>query len=364
MVEPVISRPSSAVGAELLEAVDRPVYAVRRATTVALSFEPSAGDVIGWVPAIEPHRLGDPSFLEDHGVRRAYIGGALAAGIGSVEYVVALGQADMIGAFGAGGLDVETIDRALAQIETRLGGRYPFISNLLHNPQHPADEMSVADLYVRRSVRRVSASGYMGLTAPIVMYRAAGLKRRDDGRVVADHHVFAKISRPEIARDFMGPAPTGLLADLVAQGKLTPLQAELARQVPVAEDITAEGDSGGHTDRRPAVPLLSSICELRNRVVAEHGYDRPIRVGAAGGIATPSTVAATFAAGAAYVLTGSVNQACVEAGTSDLVKQMLAEVDVGGIAMAPAADMFELGVEVQVMKHRTLFAARARKDLP
>ena len=131
--------------------------------------------------------------------------------------------------------------------------------------------------------------------------------------------------------------------------------------MPVAEDVTCEGDSGGHTDRRPSIPLLSTIVSLRNRIQAEEHYLDPVRVGSAGGIGTPAAVAAALIAGADFVMTGSVNQACVEARTSVLVKEMLARVDVGGIEMAPAADMFELGVNVQVMKQGTLFAPRARR---
>ena len=65
--------------------------------------------------------------------------------------------------------------------------------------------------------------------------------------------------------------------------------------------------------------------------------------------------------GAAYVVTGSVNQSCVEAGTSDAVRRMLAQAQQADIAMAPAADMFEMGVKVQVLKRGTLFAMRASK---
>ena len=65
--------------------------------------------------------------------------------------------------------------------------------------------------------------------------------------------------------------------------------------------------------------------------------------------------------GAAYLVTGSVNQSCVEAGTSDAVRRMLAQAQQADIAMAPAADMFEMGVKVQVLKRGTLFAMRAAK---
>jgi PfaD family protein len=100
---------------------------------------------------------------------------------------------------------------------------------------------------------------------------------------------------------------------------------------------------------------------LRDRLQAQYGYDRPLRVGAAGGISTPWSAAAALAMGASYLVTGSVNQSCVEAGTSPQVRQMLAQAQQADIAMAPAADMFEMGVKVQVLKRGTMFAMRAAK---
>src|SRR5262249_50155349 len=82
---------------------------------------------------------------------------------------------------------------------------------------------------------------------------------------------------------------------------------------------------------------------------------------AAGGLSTPSSLAAAFAMGAAYVLTGSVNQACVESGSSEIVRKMLAQAEQADTAMAPAADMFEMGVKVQVLKRGTMFPMRAAK---
>jgi PfaD family protein len=40
---------------------------------------------------------------------------------------------------------------------------------------------------------------------------------------------------------------------------------------------------------------------------------------------------------------------------------MLAQAEVADVMMAPAADMFELGVKVQVLKRGSMFATRARK---
>ena len=63
--------------------------------------------------------------------------------------------------------------------------------------------------------------------------------------------------------------------------------------------------------------------------------------------------------GAAWILTGSINQACRESGTSDVVRTMLAETEQADVIMAPAADMFEMGVDVQVLKRGTMFSMRA-----
>jgi PfaD family protein len=65
--------------------------------------------------------------------------------------------------------------------------------------------------------------------------------------------------------------------------------------------------------------------------------------------------------GAAYVVTGSINQACVESGSSEPVRQMLAQAEQADVMMAPAADMFEMGVKLQVLKRGTMFPMRAGK---
>jgi len=207
----------------------------------------------------------------------------------------------------------------------------------------------------------VSASAFMALTPAVVRCAVSGLQADAGGAVVRRTRVFAKVSRPEVAAQFMAPPPGEILRTLLDRGQITAREAELAARIPVAEDITVESDSGGHTDNRPLMALLPSILALRDDVIREHGYDRPIRIGAAGGLGTPEGVAGAFALGAAYVVTGSVNQACVEAGISGAAKKMLAQADVADVIMAPAADMFEQGVRLQVLRRGTMFAPRAAR---
>ena len=162
----------------------------------------------------------------------------------------------------------------------------------------------------------MEASAFLDLTLPVVRYRVTGIHRDSQGKIVTPNRVIAKVSRVEVARKFLAPPPERLLRELLQRGEISPEQAGWAARIPLAEDVTAEADSGGHTDNRPAIILLPTMLALRDRLQAQYAYDRPLRVGAAGGIATPWSAAAAFAMGASYLVTGSVNQACVESGTS------------------------------------------------
>ncbi len=321
---------------------------------------PTAPECVAWLPPLPPDRLGDAGFRDAHGVRFSYLAGAMANGIASARLVVTLGKAGLLGSFGAAGLSVARVDAAITEIGDALGlGGACF--NLIHSPNEPAHEMAVADLYLNRRVTRVEASAYLDLTPAVVRYRLAGLSRGADGGVTVGNRIIAKVSRTEVATRFLSPAPDRLVAPLVATGHVTAEQAELAKRVPLCDDLTAEADSGGHTDNRPAITLLPTLLALRDRLGQQFGFAGAVRVGLAGGIATPAAVAAAFSMGAAYVVTGSVNQACVESGSSDPVRKMLAEAGQADVAMAPAADMFEMGVKVQVLKRGTMFAMRAAK---
>lgn len=357
--------------ARAVREVRKPLYVVRERTSgrVGVAHEgqvESAANgkpayaLLASLPASYPEWLGDRSFLEAHRVRFPYVAGAMANGIATAEMVVAMAKAGMLGFFGAAGLLPDRVERALDTIERAVGGA-SFGANLIASPNEPALEEKVADLYLARGVARVSASAYVDLTPALVRFAASGLEERPNGSVARIRHVFAKVSRPEVARRFMAPAPKAILDVLVVRGKLTQREAELAARVPIAEDVTVEADSGGHTDNQALSAIFPVVARLRDRMLDEHRYARTIRLGAAGGLGTPSSIAGAFALGASYVLTGSVNQSALEAGLSPEGKRLLAEAGTGDVVMAPAADMFEQGVKVQVLRRGTMFGARASR---
>ena len=305
-------------------------------------------------------RLGDVAFCRDHGLRFPYISGSMANGIGSSDIAEAMGRAGMLGFFGAAGLSLADVEKTIDRLQESLGD-LPYGFNLIHTPSEPRVERDIVELYLRRQVRRIEASAFLDLTLPLLRYRLHGIEKRADGGVYTPNRIVGKASRIEVASKFFAPPPEAIVAELIRSGDLTPEQAEWAKEVPVVQDLTAEADSGGHTDNRPALTLLPTFLQLRDRQMLRYRFRQPLRVGAAGGIATPQAAAAAFSLGAAYVVVGSVHQACRESGSSDLVRAMLAEAEQADITMAPAPDMFEMGVKVQVLKRGTLFAMRGAK---
>lgn len=318
--------------------------------------------IIASLPPLYPEWLGDRGFCEVHGLRFPYVAGAMANGIATSDIVIEMARGGMLGFFGSAGLSPKEVHAGLDRIQSALSGQ-SYGANLIHSPNEPDLEAHVAQLFLERGVTRVSASAYMALTEPLVHYAFSGV-REEDGRITRKNYVFAKISRPEVAQKMMSPPPKAMLDSLVQKGLLTSDEARLAARLPVAEDITVESDSGGHTDNQALGAVFPVVAQLRAELSARFGYaalGRQIRVGAAGGLGTPASIAAAFGYGADYVVTGSVNQSAVESGLSDEGKKLLAQATMADVMMAPAADMFEMGVKVQVLKRGTMFASRAHR---
>ncbi|MFK5926026.1 MAG: PfaD family polyunsaturated fatty acid/polyketide biosynthesis protein [Desulfuromusa sp.] len=318
----------------------------------------SAQRFAGMVLPCPLENLGEPQFCFDHRIHYPYVGGSMAKGISSVAMVQKFGQAGMLSFFGAAGLSLEIVESAIDSLEP---GDFSFGFNLIHSPAEPELEKALVELYLRRKVRLIEASAFLSLTLPIIRYRTHGIYRNIKGEVITPNRVIAKISREEVAARFFAPPPDKFLRQLVESGDLTVEQAAMAAEIPVAQDVTVEADSGGHTDNRPALSLFPTILAQKEQFQKKYGYLRALRVGLGGGISTPASAAAAFSMGAAYLVTGSVNQACVESGTCDDVRRLLAETRQADITMAPSGDMFEMGVKVQVVKRGTMFSIRAHK---
>jgi trans-AT polyketide synthase/acyltransferase/oxidoreductase domain-containing protein len=305
--------------------------------------------------------LGSKEFRDTYGIKYSYVAGAMYRGIASKELVVKMGKSRMLAYLGTGGMELKEISRNIDEIQQALGDNPVYGMNLLHNMSEPALEMKTVELYHKKGVHNIEASGYIQITEPLVYYLASGLEKGISEKINIKNRILAKVSRPEVAEAFMSPAPDKILNKLLANNKITKEQFELAKTIPMSFDICIEADSGGHTDKGVAMVLFPSIQRLRDDLCAKYRYVTQIRLGLAGGIGTPQSAASAFVMGADFILTGSINQCTIEAGISNTVKDLLEKINVQDTEYAPAGDMFEIGAKVQVLKKGVLFPARANK---
>ncbi|MCP4673432.1 MAG: PfaD family polyunsaturated fatty acid/polyketide biosynthesis protein [Desulfobacula sp.] len=351
--------------------VKKPFFAIKNSDI--LNFLPKDNDfflknfnqdsfskIKAFVPAVTPQSLGDDNFKKRHSIKYPYIAGAMANGITSAAIVKTMAENGMIGFLGAGGLSLEKIEENIIDLKNSLPGK-PFGFNLIHSLGDHDHEMATVELYLKHNIRLISAAAFMRMTPALVYYRIKGIHKNNEGSIVTPNNIIAKVSRVEIASQFFSPPPVKLVNILLEKGLISKDEADLSQSIPMAQDLTAEADSGGHTDNRPALTLLPTMLALKNEFMEKFKFQEPLCVGLAGGVATPQSAAAAFLMGAAYILTGSINQSCVEAGICEDVKKMLCQAQQADVAMAPAADMFEIGARVQVLKRGTMFPIRAEK---
>ena len=315
----------------------------------------------GFRKDVTAHDLGNPDFKKEYGLDYAYVAGGMFRAIASKELVVAMGRAGMMGFFGTGGLPLDEIERDIKWIQNRLTDDQPYGMNLLSNLNNPPMEEETVALYLKYGIPFVEAAAYIRMSPPLVRYRLSGLRRNEEGAVVCDHHIMAKCSRPEVAEQFMSPAPEKIVHKLFEDGKITHEQVEMGREVPMSNEICVEADSGGHTDMGIPTVLLPGMLILKRRIEEKYKYKRPIFMGLAGGIGSPQAALAAFIMGADFILTGSINQCSVESGTSDTVKDMLQDMNIQDTDYAPAGDMFEMGAKIQVLKRGVFFPGRSNR---
>ena len=356
---------------ELLKTVNKPFFAVQNGNEIEFITkdnifftngfnQDSFSQIKAFVPAVTPENLGDDQFKKRHSLKYPYIAGAMANGITSATIVKTMAENGMMGFLGAGGLSLKKIEENIVDLQNTLKDK-PFGFNLIHSLGDHAHEMATVELYLKYRIRVISAAAFMRMTPALVYYRIKGIYKDVKGQIVAPNNIIAKVSRIEIASQFFSPPPVKLVNILLEKNLISKEEAELSQYIPMAQDLTAEADSGGHTDNRPALALLPTMLALKNEFMEKYKFHKPLCVGLAGGIATPQSAAAAFSMGAAYILTGSINQSCIEAGICEDVKKMLCQAQQADVAMAPAADMFEIGARVQVLKRGTMFPVRAEK---
>ncbi|TNC79264.1 MAG: [acyl-carrier-protein] S-malonyltransferase [Oleiphilus sp.] len=305
--------------------------------------------------------LGNIGFRKDYRLRQAYIAGSMHQGISSKELVEAMAKAGYLAFLGTTGMRLTEVEGDISYLRSKLTNNEPFGANFSFDYNNPKMEMALARTLISSGVEYIEVSGFMHATPALVYLRAKSLYLDSNGQVKSRIKLLSKVTRPEVAKVFLSPAPQYVLKKLLDQKLIDIDEAKWVQQMPLADDLCVEADSGGYTDMGSASSLLPSIKRLRNELSENYNFPEEIRVGLAGGIGTPESAAMAFMLGADFVVTGSINQCTVEAAVSDDVKDLLQGVGVQDTQYIYSGEMFELGAKVQVVKKGLLFPARANK---
>ncbi len=143
---------------EVLLNLEQPVFVVRHQGRIGitnqgcLAASAKEGDGIDLLSSLAPlpaSRFGSPEFISTYGLKSAYMAGAMANGIASVDMVAQLGRAGYLGSFGAAGMAPEKNEVLIQEIKEKITGA-PFAVNLIHNPNEPALERKMVELFLKQ----------------------------------------------------------------------------------------------------------------------------------------------------------------------------------------------------------------------
>lgn len=309
---------------------------------------------------LKPENLGNVIFQERYRCKWNYFAGSMYRGISSEQFVIAMGQFNLLSFFGSAGFSAEELEPRIQSIQSKLGPDKPYGMCLIYNLNHPEDEMRQVDLFIKYKIPVIEAAAYYELSLPLVYLRVKGICKQAD-KIILPRRIVAKCSRLEVARLFLSPPPIAMVNDLLKSGLINEEEVKLSQAIPMADDLAVEADSGGHTDQGVSFVLIPAIIALKDEMKGKYHYQEDILIGCGGGIGNPEAVVSAFMLGADFIFTGSINQCSVESGVPDVVKDILNSISIHDTAVTIAGDMFEVGAKVQVVKKYTQFHVRANR---
>lgn len=302
-------------------------------------------------------KLGDREFMKKYNINLPYIVGPMHKGVSGYEFVKRLSDNNILSFVGTRGLSVDETQK----IVVKLRGRKNYGVSVDYDSFDKEHEKQIFELLIREKISVIQASSYFNLTENLVLYKLYGAKKNSNGENCIPNKIFLKTTRPEIAELFMTPVPENMLKKMHDEGKLSEEQVEIAKSIPLADEIIVVSFGADKTGSIPVNSFLPQVIAKKNALIKKYGYSENIHVGAAGSIGDPVSALDAFLLGADFIMTGSVNQCTAEAEISDMIKNKLQKVEIQDTEIIPTSHVYEIGMKMQVLKKGVFFTARALK---
>lgn len=305
--------------------------------------------------------LGSPDFREKYRVKYSYIIGGMGKGISGSNLVAKVCNNGILGFLGTEGLEEIDVERMIKQTQSMIKNDSVFGINITQDYFEKERIPSLVDICLKYNVKAVEISNFISITKDLVRYKVKGMRINEKGQYEGNS-IVAKVSQTALASEFLKPAADDILRQLLNENEINMSEYELAKKVPLVDDLCLLGDCAYETERGNLVSMLDEVLSIRKRIVEQSDKELLFipRVGCAGGIGTPKIAAMYFYMGADFVLTGSINQCATEAVLAKSIKCLLNGLTVCDCTYVPSEKFFELDKNVQVVKKGVFFPSRAK----
>jgi len=212
----------------------------------------------------------------------------IAPGITDTFVIVSLAEAGILSFYETDGRSRERVIHDIGELVRSFVLRTNWGITFHHH--NDADD-DFASLFTKYDIPHIALRSFPSPTPAVVRLSATGIHNGRDGNLQRRTHVSAHVNDLASAQAFMTPPDIEMLDTLVNDGHISHYEAELARRIPLVEDLTVIGD----------LELFVEIQKLERRLRQQYLYVRPIRIGIAGAMDTPQSISSVFSIGAAYV---------------------------------------------------------------
>ncbi|MEN8907794.1 MAG: hypothetical protein ABF289_17730 [Clostridiales bacterium] len=308
----------------------------------------------GIIPKLLPEDLGSSRFLHRFGLKYAYVAGAMYNAISSKEMIIELAKNGYLGIYGTKDVEFDQIENDIVKIKSIIPERI-FGCNIVHNVIEEQFEMKLIKMLLKYKINILEVSSFVNITLPLAYYRIVGIKERIEGGFVIGNKIMVKVSRVEIAKNFLKPAPEKIIRELINMSLINERQAKIAKEIPMADAITLEDNENNITQS------FSYLVDQRDELYKNSNTKYDVFLGLTGGIGSPVIALNMFNNGADYIVTGTINQCTVESGISDKAKNSLSSCDISDVISLHFNGDFNINKKINVLKKGTLFPMRVNK---
>lgn len=284
------------------------------------------------------------------GSRSACLGGCVGARATTPALLAALADEGLACFAPSAGMPATAVAATLASARQRLTAEHSRALIGL-NVCADGDHQEMIDLALRLDVGALEVAGFHAPDIALMRYRCAG-GAGADGR--PRNRLLAKVRSLDAALAFARPLPEKRITELLREARIDDAQARLLAGFPIADAICLDGSGWREPIRGQVARATDLLDSLRDALGAEHG----VALGLCGGMTTPGHIVAARAAGADFVVLGSILHLCRESGISDNDREALASARPGAFRKVLDGGGLAFGLQTSVLHDCDVTARR------